>query len=92
MAISAAIFTALSSDNSPVNWVAGLITFTGRQDNLTLREAALFAFCANLLMVAVAVISIVLTVPKGKLREEPEQSAAKSPAPAVGQNAGVARA
>ena len=70
VAISAAIFTALSADNAPVDWIAGVITFVGRQDNLALREAALFAFGANLLMVAAAIISIMLTVPKGKLRQE----------------------
>ena len=70
VAISAAIFTALSADNAPVDWIAGAITFVGRQDNLALREAALFAFGANLLMVVAAIISIILTVPKGRLREE----------------------
>jgi len=70
VAISGAIFTALSADNAPVDWIAGAITFVGRQDNLAIREAALFAFLGNLLMVAVAIISIMLTVPKGKLREE----------------------
>jgi MFS transporter, DHA2 family, multidrug resistance protein len=70
VAISAAIFTALSADNAPVDWIAGAITFVGRQDNLALREAALFAFGGNLLMVAAAIISIMLTVPKGKLRQE----------------------
>ena len=70
VAISGAIFTALSADNATVDWIAGAITFVGRQDNLAIREAALFAFVGNLLMVAVAIISIMLTVPKGKLREE----------------------
>ncbi|HEV2643069.1 MAG TPA: MFS transporter [Candidatus Elarobacter sp.] len=70
VAISAAIFTALSADNAPVNWIAGMITFAGRQDKVTMREAAFFAFGANLLMVAAAIIAILLTVPKGKLHEE----------------------
>ncbi|HEX2987377.1 MAG TPA: MFS transporter [Chloroflexota bacterium] len=70
VAISATIFTALSADNAPVNWISGVITFVGRQDNLALREAAFFALCANLLMVAAAIISIVLTVPKGRMSEE----------------------
>jgi DHA2 family multidrug resistance protein-like MFS transporter len=43
---------------------------SGRQDNLAIREAAFFAFGANLLMVAAAIISIMLTVAKGKHREE----------------------
>jgi len=69
VAISAAIFTALSADNAPMNWIAGAITFVGRQDNVAVREAAFFAFLANLLMVVAAIISIVLTVPKERPRE-----------------------
>ncbi len=70
VAISAAIFTALSADNTPMNWIAGAITFVGRQDNVVVREAAFFAFLANLLMVVAAIVSIVLTVPKGRPGEE----------------------
>ena len=70
VAISAVIFTALSGDNAPVDWIAGVITFAGRQDNLALREAALFAFGANLLMIVAAIIAILLTVPTGRLHEE----------------------
>jgi DHA2 family multidrug resistance protein-like MFS transporter len=70
VAISAAIFSALSADNASVNWIAGLITFVGRQDNLAVREAAFFALGANLLMVAAAIVAILLTVPKGGRREE----------------------
>jgi DHA2 family multidrug resistance protein-like MFS transporter len=70
VAISAAIYTALSGGHAPVSWIAGTITFVGRQDNLAMREAAFFAFAANLLMVAAAIVSIVLTVPSGRLREE----------------------
>jgi DHA2 family multidrug resistance protein-like MFS transporter len=40
-----------------------VLTFVGRQDNVAMREAAFFAFLANLLMVAAAIVSIVLTVP-----------------------------
>ena len=69
VAISAAIFTALSADSAPVNWIAGAVTFVGRQDNVAIREAAFVAFAANLLMVLAAIISILLTVPKGKPRQ-----------------------
>jgi DHA2 family multidrug resistance protein-like MFS transporter len=70
VAISAAIFTALSADSAPVDWIAGVITCVGRQDNIAMRQAALFALGANLLMVGAAIISIVLTVPKGRHSEE----------------------
>jgi DHA2 family multidrug resistance protein-like MFS transporter len=70
VAISAAIFTALGASQGPVNWIAGMITFMGRQDNLAVREAAFFALGANLLMIAAAIVSIVLLVPKDRPRDE----------------------
>ena len=70
VAISAAIFTALSADNGGVNWLPGVITFAGRQDNLVVREAAVFAFGANLLMIIAAIISIILLVPKGRVHDQ----------------------
>ncbi len=65
VAISAAIFTALRAGDEPFHWLSGMLTFSGRQDNLALREAAVVALGFNLLMVAAAIASIVLTVPKG---------------------------
>ena len=59
VAISAAIFSALSEDT-------GVITFYGRQDNLQLRSAAMIALMFNVLLVAVAILSIMLTIPQGK--------------------------
>lgn len=70
VAISAAIFTALSADSGGLNWLPGVLTFAGRQDNLAVREAAVFAFGANLLMIVAAIISIIVLVPKGKVRDE----------------------
>jgi DHA2 family multidrug resistance protein-like MFS transporter len=66
VAISAAIFTALSANQGGTNWLAGVITFAGRQDNVASREAAFFAFGANLLMIVAAIVSIVLFVPAGR--------------------------
>lgn len=66
VAISAAIFTALRVENSSVQWLEGVITFVGRQDNLAIREAAIIALGFNLLMVAFAIVSILMTIPKGK--------------------------
>lgn len=66
VAISAAIFTALSANNQSVRWLEGVITFSGRQDNLAVREAAIIALGFNVLMIVVAILSIMLTVPKGK--------------------------
>jgi len=68
VAISASLFTALSADSGSVDWIAGAITFVGRQDNVAIREAALVALAANLLMVVAAIVSILLTVPKASPR------------------------
>ena len=40
VAISAAIFTALSADSESTHWLEGVIAFAGRQDNLAVRQAA----------------------------------------------------
>ena len=68
VAISAAIFTALSGDGTSTQWLDGVLTFAGRQDNVAVRQAALVALAFNLLMVVGAIVSIVLTVPKGHTR------------------------
>lgn len=49
--------------------VLAVITFVGNQENLASREAALFALAANLVMLLAAIISIMITVPKGKSTE-----------------------
>ena len=63
VAISAAIFTALSADAESTRWLEGVITFAGRQDNVAIRQAALLALSFNLLMVVAAIVSIMVTVP-----------------------------
>jgi MFS transporter, DHA2 family, multidrug resistance protein len=70
VAISAAIFTALSADDGSTRWLEGVLTFAGRQDNVALRRAALVALAFNLLMVVAAVVSIMLTVPKARTHGE----------------------
>lgn len=66
VAISAAIFTALSASTDAARWLEGVITFQGRQDNLAVRQAAIIALMFNVFMAAVAIMSIMLTIPKGK--------------------------
>jgi DHA2 family multidrug resistance protein-like MFS transporter len=66
VAISATIFTALSTGTDSTHWLAGVITFQGRQDNVAIRGAAIVALMFNLFMVAVAITSIMLTIPRGK--------------------------
>ena len=72
VALSAAIFTALKADTGGISWLEGVITFVGRQDNLATREAAMIALGFNLLMVAVAILTILLTVPAA--RKAPAQA------------------
>jgi DHA2 family multidrug resistance protein-like MFS transporter len=43
VAISAAIFTILSSGEQSIQWLSGLLTFAGRQDNVMVRKAAMVA-------------------------------------------------
>ncbi|AYH44991.1 MFS transporter [Azoarcus sp. DN11] len=69
VAISAAIFTALRASPEHVSWLEGVITFVGRQDNLAVRQAAMIALTFNAFMVLVAIMSIMLTVPKGGPRK-----------------------
>jgi len=64
VAVSAAIFTALSADSGSTRWLEGGLTFAGRQDNVAIRQAALIALAFNLLMVVAAIVSIMLTIPK----------------------------
>ena len=70
VAISATVFTALSREDRSVGWTEGVISYLGRQDNLAVREAALFALAINLLMVVAAIVSIMATIPKRKAGEE----------------------
>lgn len=62
VAISAAIYTGLSSE------VVALANsfMVGRTDNTSVRFAAMIALLFNLLMVVIAIISILTTVPPGK--------------------------
>lgn len=69
VAISATIFTAMSSSGTNAQWLEGLVSFVGRQDNLASREAAMVAFGANLVMLVLAVISIMVTIPDRKPEE-----------------------
>lgn len=71
VAISAALFTALSGDTGSIQWLDGVIVFSGRQDNVALRQAALVALGFNLLMVVAAIVAIILTVPAGRRAATP---------------------
>lgn len=66
VAISATIFTILRAGDNSGGWLASVMEFVGRQDNIAIREAAFWALGFNLFMVVLAAIAIMMTVPKGK--------------------------
>jgi MFS transporter, DHA2 family, multidrug resistance protein len=66
VAISAGIFVGLSAIDTPGSILDNVITFSGRQDNVAIREAAIYALLFNLFMVLVAIISIMKTIPSKK--------------------------
>ncbi|HEY3580453.1 MAG TPA: MFS transporter [Pyrinomonadaceae bacterium] len=66
VAISAALFTALSGLNTSFGPLSDL--FLGRTDNIAIRFAAAVALLFNVAMVVVAIIAIIMTVPKNEGR------------------------
>jgi DHA2 family multidrug resistance protein-like MFS transporter len=62
VAISAALFTALSERDTSFIVMSDL--FLGRTDNVAIRSAAAVALLFNVLMVVIAIIAIIMTVPK----------------------------
>lgn len=62
VAISAGVFSALNIGEH-IHWLEGVITFVGRQDNVVIRQAATIALGINLLMILMAIISIMITIP-----------------------------
>jgi DHA2 family multidrug resistance protein-like MFS transporter len=69
VAISATVYTALSADTGAIDWVEGMITYVGRQDNVNVREAAFAAYGVSLLFVVLAIVSIMTTIPARKVEE-----------------------
>jgi DHA2 family multidrug resistance protein-like MFS transporter len=69
VAISAALFTALSGLAPRLVPLSEL--FLGRTDNIDLRFAATVALLFNVLMVIIAIVAIVISVPKDDPRSDP---------------------
>ena len=70
VAISTGIFVGLSSVDTPGSMLDKVIRFKGRQDNIAIRQAGMIALLFNLLMVIVAIIAIMKTIPKARGNEE----------------------
>ena len=64
VAISAGIFVGLSSISIPGSILDNVINFSGKQDNIAIRQAAMFALLFNLIMVVIAIVAIMKTIPK----------------------------
>ena len=62
VAASAALFTALSA--SGLDIIGAAVEFTGRQDNLAIREAGMIGLAFNALMAIAALISVIIFIPK----------------------------
>jgi len=62
VAASAAIFTALSQTGLEI--VGTVIEFSGRQDNLAVREAGMVGLAFNALMAIAALISVTIFIPR----------------------------
>ncbi|WP_422933027.1 MFS transporter [Sinomonas sp. P47F7] len=72
-AVSLALFTAYSSTGA--QFVGDVLVNQGRTDNTAVRQAAVVALVFNLVMVVIAVVSIMATVPKGRERAEAQAPA-----------------
>lgn len=62
VAASAAIFTALSQTGLDI--VGTMIEFSGRQDNVAVREAGMVGLAFNALMAIAALVSVTIFIPK----------------------------
>ncbi|QDW65521.1 MFS transporter [Luteimonas granuli] len=65
VAASAAIFTALSQTGLDI--VGTVIEFSGRQDNVAVREAGMVGLAFNALMAIAALVSVTIFIPKQKV-------------------------
>ena len=77
-AVSLAVFTAVAGSGG--SFMGSVVTMEGRLDNVDLRQAAMFALGINLVFLLLAILSIVMTVPKGGGSRDLGRSA-PSPAP-----------
>ncbi len=71
-AVSLALFTAFRGSTEATVFLGDVLVNYGRTDNVALRRAAVIALAFNLLMVIIAIVSITLTVPKGRGETAPD--------------------
>ena len=63
VAISAGVFAAFNVGDH-IQWLEGVLTFVGRQDNVVVRQAAIIGLGVNLMMIVMAILFIMITIPK----------------------------
>ncbi len=68
VAISSAIYTGIVIHGRPFTALDSI--FVGRQDNIDVRHGAMMALLFNFIMILVAIIAIMATVPKQKKKEK----------------------
>lgn len=66
VAICAAVFTAMAGSAETMPLLDGVISYLGREDNIAIRQAGFVALAINLFMAAAAIVSIMITIPRGK--------------------------
>lgn len=77
-AVSLAVFTGMAGAGG--QFMGSVVTMEGRTDNVALRLAGMIAISVNLLFCVLAILSIVMTVPKGGGKRDLGKSA-PTPAP-----------
>jgi len=66
VAIAAGINTAVSSRAEPIAWLNNIIHFTGRQDNVAIRQGAMLGLAFCLLLAILVIITVVKMIPDKK--------------------------
>ena len=66
VAIAEGIYTAVSSRAEPIAWLNKIIHFTGRQDNVAIRQGAMLGLAFCLLLAILVIITVVKLIPDKK--------------------------
>ncbi len=66
VAIAAGIYTAVSSRAEPIAWLGKIIHFTGRQDNVVIRQGAMLGLAFCLFLAILVIITVVKLIPDKK--------------------------
>lgn len=73
IAISAGIYTAVSTRPEPIEWLSNLIGFAERQDNVSIRQGAMLGLAFCLLLAVLVIISTMALIPDKKAPLDPQK-------------------